>query len=251
MKSLVFILFFSFIFSEADITDSSIIISTSLNSNKLDTVKIDSLITISDHNEFKNLSINTIHLNDIFYEQLIECKLIFADAITYDISLDTIETEIQFRSLFESFEFLDSLSLNDEYNRIEYNKLLNASIDYYQNKSVTVNGQESPLSMALFKEKLEAYFYKQQLEEVEFVDETIDFRVSRALRAAHRSCNSLVGFRALDWLNQSGKPSTRLAIMFSCTSDVPPSIELALERSHSRVAESSLSSKPSPSQPRL
>ena len=175
MKSLVLILFFSFIFSEPEITDSSIIISTPLNSNKLDTLKIDSLIITSDHNEFKNLSINAAHMNDIFYDQLIECKLIFADAITYDISLDTIETEIQFRSLFESFEFLDSLSLNDEYNRIEYNKLLNASIDYYQNKSVTVNGQESPLSMALFKEKLEAYFYKQQLEDIEFVDETIEF----------------------------------------------------------------------------
>jgi len=53
--------------------------------------------------------------------------------------------------------------------------MLNASIDYYQNKSVTINKLESPLSMALFKEKLEAYFYKQQLEDVEFVDETVEF----------------------------------------------------------------------------
>ena len=53
--------------------------------------------------------------------------------------------------------------------------VLNASIDYYQNKSVTINKLESPLSMALFKEKLEAYFYKQQLEDVEFVDETVEF----------------------------------------------------------------------------
>ena len=52
--------------------------------------------------------------------------------------------------------------------------ILNASIDYYQSKSVTVDKLESPLSMALFKEKLEAYFYKQQLEDVEFVDETVE-----------------------------------------------------------------------------
>ena len=45
---------------------------------------------------------------------------------------------------------------SDEYKRIEYNMILNASIDYYQNKSVTINKLESPLSMALFKEKLEA-----------------------------------------------------------------------------------------------
>ena len=53
MKSLVIILFVSSIFSEPAITDSSIIINPSLNSSKLDTVKIDSLITASDHNQFK------------------------------------------------------------------------------------------------------------------------------------------------------------------------------------------------------
>ena len=104
-----------------------------------------------------------------------ESKLTFADAITYDVALDTTEAEVQFLSLFSSFEFLDSLSLDDEYKRIEYNMMLNASIDYYQNKSVSINKLESPLSMALFKEKLQAYFYKQELEDVEFVDETVEF----------------------------------------------------------------------------
>ena len=113
--------------------------------------------------------------NDLFYEQLMESKLTFADAITYDIALDTTEAEVQFLTLFSSFEFLDSLSLDDEYKRIEYNMMLNASIDYYQNKSVSINKLESPLSMALFKEKLQAYFYKQELEDVEFVDETVEF----------------------------------------------------------------------------
>tara|TARA_B100000674_G_scaffold111533_1_gene82848 strand:+ start:12650 stop:14596 length:1947 start_codon:yes stop_codon:yes gene_type:complete len=113
--------------------------------------------------------------NDLFYEQLMESKLTFADAITYDIALDTIEAEVQFLSLFSSFEFLDSLSLDDEYKRIEYNMILNASIDYYQNKSVSIDKLGSPLSMALFKEKLQAYFYKQELEDVEFVDETVEF----------------------------------------------------------------------------
>ena len=42
----------------------------------------------------------SIEINDIFYEQLIESKLTFADAITYDISLDTTEAEVQFHSLF-------------------------------------------------------------------------------------------------------------------------------------------------------
>ena len=153
-----------------------------------DSTKIDSIVNI---NQIQNDSIFFKEINDslqkygnipiisksndLFYEQLMESKLTFADAITYDVALDTTEAEVQFLSLFSSFEFLDSLSLDDEYKRIEYNMMLNASIDYYQNKSVSINKLESPLSMALFKEKLQAYFYKQELEDVEFVDETVEF----------------------------------------------------------------------------
>ena len=153
-------LFCSFFFAQniSDTIDTLAVNKTSYSSS----LKIDSLLNGSQN-------------NDIFYEQLYESKLTFADAIIYDITLDTIETQIHFQSLFESFEFLDSLSLSDEYKRIEYNLILNASIDYYQNKSLTTNKLESPLSMALFKEKLDNFIYKQQLEEVEFVDETIEF----------------------------------------------------------------------------
>ena len=174
---LVFLLFLSFIFSDSTLVNKNVKI-VNLNDSVLfmnNNIKDSIPIIKYGINTNTNLSIYDTMLNDLFYEQLIECKLIFADAITYDISLDTIETEIQFRSLFESFEFLDSLSLDDEYKRIEYNMILNASIDYYQKKSVTVNKFDSPLSMALFKEKLDAYFYKQQLEDIEFVDETVEF----------------------------------------------------------------------------
>ena len=181
----LFILFNSFLYAELQDSaqvlqkikiipkDSLVIIkdSTSINNSLIkDSISINRSNIINDSIDFiENFKFN--EENDIFYEQLIESKLTFADAITYDISLDTLEAEVQFQSLFASFEFLDSLSLDDEYKRIEYNMVLNASIDYYQNKSVTINRLESPLSMALFKEKLEAYFYKQQLEDVEFVDE--------------------------------------------------------------------------------
>jgi len=150
-------------------------ISFKVDSTFNDSIKIKNNIPVDDSLLTKSSNFQSIELNDIFYEQLIESKLTFVDAITYDISLDTTEAAVQFHSLFASFEFLDSLSLDDEYKRIEYNMILNASIDYYQNKSVTINKLESPLSMALFKEKLEAYFYKQQLEDVEFVDETVEF----------------------------------------------------------------------------
>ena len=157
-----------------DKSDSlSIELDTSQILNKVDT-SFSNKRNISMNANSDSIYVNNIK-NDIFFEQLHESKLTLADAIIYDITLDTIETEIHFQSLFESFEFLDSLSLEDEYKRIEYNLILNASIDYYQNKSVTTDKLESPLSMALFKEKLDNFIYKQQLEEVEFVNETVEF----------------------------------------------------------------------------
>ena len=176
---MILILFFSFILSQdidslvTGIEKDSILETSSIIQSQLkdSLIKDDSLDTL----DFNKAFFIPSKSNDIFYEQLMESKLTFADAITYDIALDTTEAEVQFLSLFSSFEFLDSLSLDDEYKRIEYNMILNASIDYYQNKSVSINRLESPLSMALFKEKLQAYFYKQELEDVEFVDETVEF----------------------------------------------------------------------------
>ncbi len=176
---MLLILFFSFILSQDidslvisiekdSVSESSSVIQSQVKDSL---IKDDSLDTL----DFNKAFFIPSKSNDIFYEQLMESKLTFADAITYDIALDTTEAEVQFLSLFSSFEFLDSLSLDDEYKRIEYNMILNASIDYYQNKSVSINRLESPLSMALFKEKLQAYFYKQELEDVEFVDETVEF----------------------------------------------------------------------------
>ena len=176
---MILILFFSFILSQdidslvISIEKDSVLESSSVIQSQVkdSLIKDDSLDTL----DFNKAFFIPSKSNDIFYEQLMESKLTFADAITYDIALDTTEAEVQFLSLFSSFEFLDSLSLDDEYKRIEYNMILNASIDYYQNKSVSINRLESPLSMALFKEKLQAYFYKQELEDVEFVDETVEF----------------------------------------------------------------------------
>ena len=52
--------------------------------------------------------------------------------------------------------------------------MLNASIDYYQkNQSQLINS--NLLYPWPYLKKLQAYFYKQELEDVEFVDETVEF----------------------------------------------------------------------------
>ena len=112
---IVFLLFCSFIFSDSTLVNNNAKVINLRDSvlfmNNNDLKASDSTIqkNININNNFNNLSIYDTILNDLFYEQLIECKLIFADAITYDISLDTIETEIQFRSLFESLFDLSTL----------------------------------------------------------------------------------------------------------------------------------------------
>ena len=59
--------------------------------------------------------------------------------------------------------------------------MLNASIDYYQNKSVTINKVEGGLSVALLRDKLDQYTYDQSLDELEFVDETVEIIEGRIL----------------------------------------------------------------------
>ena len=165
-----FLLFYSIFFAKDSPSND---IDNTLNVDLIDSLSIQD--TMYSSNLIIDSLLNGSRSNDIFYEQLYESKLTFSDAIIYDITLDTIEAQVHFQSLFESFEFLDSLSKSDEYKRIEYNLILNASIDYYQNKSLTTNKLESPLSMALYKEDLNNFIYREQLEEIEFVDETIEF----------------------------------------------------------------------------
>ena len=105
-----------------------------------------------------------------------ESKLTFADAITYDIAFDSTEAEVQFQSLFASFEFLDSLCLDDEYKRIEYNLILNASIDYYQNKK---------------QEKFDYLIYLQPtspLRNERHIDEAIEFMFEKKANAIVSVC---------------------------------------------------------------
>ena len=127
--NLLFFLFFSIITSQEDLDSNSVnkVTYDSSTVNQLENFQnlqtnqdslIGLIINSSDTNE---VDFYKFELNDIFYEQLIESKLTFADAITYDIALDTIEAQVQFETLFASFEFLDSLSLSNEYKRIEYN----------------------------------------------------------------------------------------------------------------------------------
>ena len=104
MKIFIFILINTILFSKnaTYLSDSSDIKDSTISKTNLD-----SSVTINDNNQIilienKALSdsLNIINESDIFYEQLLESKLTFVDAIMYDVTLDTIEAEIQFQALF-------------------------------------------------------------------------------------------------------------------------------------------------------
>ena len=113
---------------------------------------------------------------DIFEAQMDEAKVIFSEAIISDLTGDTLEAMYQFDLLFESLSALDFLSKNgkDEFQKLEFNRILTATIDYYEDESNTIDKVETGLSVAVFRDKLNEYIYSQTLEDLEFVEERIE-----------------------------------------------------------------------------
>ena len=111
---------------------------------------------------------------DIFDAQMAEAKTIYAEAIISDLTGDTLEAAYQFELLFESLSNIDELSGSDEFQTLEFNRLLTAAIDYYEDESVTMDKVETGFSVAVLKDKLDEYIYGQTLEDLEYVKERVE-----------------------------------------------------------------------------
>ena len=150
----------------------------SSDSLQIDTSSLPSLdIADSSINEFTvypDLNISPTHDEDIFDAQMAEAKTIFAEAIISDLTGDTLEGAYQFELLFESLSHIEELSSDDEFQTLEFNRLLTASIDYYEDESVTMGKVETGFSVAMLKDKLNEYIYDQTLEDLEYVEERIE-----------------------------------------------------------------------------
>jgi membrane-bound lytic murein transglycosylase D len=124
--------------------------------------------------ETKDLNISPLPEEDIFDAQLIEAKSIFAEAVISDLTGDTLEGAYQFEMLFESLFNIEELSVNDEFKILEFNRLLTAAIDYYEDESVTIGMIETGFSVAVLKDKLNEYIYGQTLEDLEYVEQKVE-----------------------------------------------------------------------------
>ena len=93
--------------------------------------------------EPNDTNISPLPEEDIFDAQMAEAKSIFAEAVISDITGDTLDAAYQFEMLFESLSNIEELSAVDEFKKLEFNRLLTAGIDYYEDESVTIGMVET------------------------------------------------------------------------------------------------------------
>ena len=116
-------------------------------SNNADISKIDSSDSLKVSRNSRNLSIqdvftyqDSLDSEDLFEVQLYESKILLAESIIADLTGDTIEAKFQFDLLFEALSTLDAFKTKDEFQALEMNRLLTASIDYYEKEIVPKHG---------------------------------------------------------------------------------------------------------------
>ena len=100
---------------------------------------------------------DSLDAEDLFEVQLYESKILLAESIIADLTGDTIDAKFQFDLLFESLSNLDAFTTKDQFQELEMNRLLTASIDYYEKESITIDKIETGLSVSVFRDKLNEY----------------------------------------------------------------------------------------------
>ena len=121
-----------------------------------------------------NMEFPPVPDEDIFDAQMAEAKGILGEAVISDLTGDTLEAAYQFELLFGALANIEVLSSDDEFKTLEFNRILTAAIDYYEDESVTLGKIETGFSVALLKDKLNEYIYSQTLEDLEFVEERVE-----------------------------------------------------------------------------
>ena len=157
-----------------------------------------------------NDSLNVI--DNLFRDQIDESKVLLSESIISDITGDTLSSLYNFKLLFESLAQIDEMNDMDEFEELEYNKLLTSAVEYYEKKALTVNKIQTGLSVALLRDKLDEYTYNQNLDDLEFVDETVEIIDGHIPITYNRKVKNIIKFfqnqgRASiqKWLNRTNR----------------------------------------------
>ncbi|MBJ47993.1 MAG: hypothetical protein CMG59_02310 [Candidatus Marinimicrobia bacterium] len=191
------------------------ILSSIILTNEIDTLENDFKNSkISKNLSLKDILISSDSLDseDLFEVQLYESKILLAESIIADLTGDTIEAKFQFDALFESLSNMDAFKSKDEFQELEMNRLLTASIDYYEKDSITIDKIETGLSVSLLRDRLNQYIYHQTIDDLEYVDETVEIIPGHIPITYNRKVASIIKFFQKDgrksmakWLNRMNK----------------------------------------------
>ena len=177
-----------------------------------------------------DMNISPLPDEDIFDAQMAEAKTIFAEAIISDLTGDTLEGAYQFEILFESLSNIEELSSDDEFHTLEFNRLLTAAIDYYEDESVTIGKVETGFSVAMLKDKLNEYIYDQTLEDLEYVEERVEIIPGHIPITYNQKVASIITFFQKEgrnsfqkWLNRMSKYKSIILPILE-EEEVPPEL---------------------------
>ena len=145
-----------------------LLLSTFLMSDTTDTVSLKIPVT-------SNASIkDSLYDFDLFESLLTEAKLFYADAIIADLIGDTLDAMYQFDNFFKALAQLQVISENDELDKLKYQQISSAAIEYYDNKSISIDHSKTGFSTAVLRDQLDQYIYSQNLDDLVNVKESVE-----------------------------------------------------------------------------
>lgn len=152
-----------------------------------------------------DISMDSLFVDDELYDlRMSDAKEIFSEAIISDMTGDTMTAVYQFEILFESLAGLEELSQEDEFQYLEFNKLLTAAINYYEKSTTSIDPVKSGLSTAVLRDRLNEYIYSQTLEELEYVEESVEVIPGHIPITYNRKVASIIKY-----FQNQGKPSVQ------------------------------------------
>jgi len=165
-------------------------------------------------NNNNDIEISQEFLEDNLFEQLLtESKLFYADAIMSDLQGDSLNALYYFDNLFKALAQLEEMSKNvPEIAQLKYQNMLSASIQYYDNKVISIDHTQSGFSTAVFKDKLEDYIYSQTLDGMFNVEETVEIIEGHVPITYNKKVQSIINYYTNQgkrhiqrWLNREDK----------------------------------------------
>ncbi len=188
ISAILYILLLSFALC---IPDTSLVYSNQL---RIDTTIIQTTDKPA-YNTQLEISMDSLFIDDELFDlRISDAKEMFSEAIIADLTSDTMNAGYQFELLFKLLSDLEMLSLEDEFQNLEFNTLLTAAIKYYEQQSQSIDKTESGLSVAVLRDRLNDFVYSQTLEDLEYVEETIEVIPNHVPITYNRKVASIIKF---------------------------------------------------------